>query len=179
MRYLILVSLLVGCSPPVVDNRVDDILSKVQSDNVTQTALLLDKFDNLNIKLDAVKIAIETIPTGAAVPPEPPSTPSQATPSAAPVFESKPVLYVSYTKFCLPCRKLKKDIEAGKFNDFVVKELPDDTWEQGYPVIRWKQDDKWMYLVRDAVGFNGEPIKTNRGYDSEVVKDLKTVHGIQ
>lgn len=178
MRYLILVSLLVGCYPPVADSRVGDILSKVQSDNFKQTAVLLDKFDNLNTKLDAVKVTIETIPTGAAVPPEPPSTPSQATPSAAPVFESKPVLYVSYTKFCLPCKKLKKDIDTGKFSDFIVKELPDDTWSQGYPVIRWKKDGQWMYLVRNTVDSNGGPIKTNRGYDSGVVKDLKIVHGI-
>ena len=179
MRYLILVCVLSGCDKPVVDNRVADILSKVQADNVSQTSVMLDRFDTLNVKLDAVKVAIETIPTGAAVPPEPPSTPSQATPSAAPVFESKPTLYVSYTKFCLPCRRLKNDVAAGKFNDFIVKELPDDTWGQGYPVIRWKKDGVWMYLVRDDVDSKGSPIKTNRGYDSGVVKDLRILLGVK
>ena len=86
---------------------------------------------------------------------------------------------MSYTKFCLPCRRLKNDIAAGKFNDFIVKELPDDTWGQGYPVIRWKKDGVWMYLVRDDVDRKGSPIKTNRGYDSGVVKDLRILLGVK
>ena len=53
MRYLILVCVLFGCDKPVVDNRVADILSKVQVDNVSQTSVMLDRFDTLNVKLDA------------------------------------------------------------------------------------------------------------------------------
>jgi hypothetical protein len=167
MRYLILLCVLLGCStPPAPDNRVAEILSRVQTDNVTQTTVLLDEFGKLNIKLDAVKAAVEAIPAGGdLLPPEPPSSPSKAEPQAPPAF-SKPILYVSTIKFCRPCRDLTKDIEKGLFNDFDVRIVDDPDWTEGYPVIRWKEEGEWMYF-RDPV------TKRNIGYGPGVLQQLK------
>ena len=166
MRYLVLLCLLLGCSKPAEDNRVAEILSRVQTDNVTQTSVLLDEFGKLNIKLDAVKTAIEAIPAGGdLLPPEPPSSPSKAEPQAPPAF-SKPILYVSTIEFCRPCRKLKKDFEDGLFNDFDVRFVDDPDWDEGFPVIRWQENGEWMYF-RDPV------TKRNVGYGPGVLQQLK------
>lgn len=166
MRYLLLLCVLLGCSQPVPDNRVTEILARVQTDNVTQTTVLLDEFGKLNIKLDAVKAAVEAIPAGGdLLPPEPPSSPSKAEPQAPPAF-SKPVLYVSTIKFCKPCRQLTKDIQDGLFKDFEVKIVDDPTWTGGYPVIRWKEGSEWMY-------FRDPKTQTNIGYGPGVLQLLK------
>lgn len=173
MRYLILVVLLCGCGgstpqpPSAEQQRLLDLMltsqsttESIQSEVKDQTQLLVD-----------IKTLIETRPAGAVVPPEPPSTPSQAMPPTAPAF-SKPVLYVSYTRFCAPCNRLKKDIKSGKFSEFEVREADIEGWTQGYPVIRFKVGDEWKYLVNPAT-------KQNRGYDSNSLRDIKTMLGMQ
>lgn len=166
MRYLVLLCVLLGCSQPVPDNRVTEILARVQTDNVTQTTVLLDEFGKLNIKLDAVKTAVETIPAGRdLMPPEPPSSPSKAEPQALPAF-SKPILYVSTIEACSPCRQLKKDIDAGLFDDFEVRTVEDPAWSEGFPVIRWQEEGEWTY-------FRNPRTKRNIGYGPGVLKLLK------
>lgn len=167
MRYLILLCcLIVGCSKPAPDNRVAEILSRVQTDNVTQTEVLLSEFGKLHTKLDAVKTAVEAIPAGGdLMPPEPPSSPLQAEPQAPPAF-SKPVLHVSTIEFCRPCKQLEKDIEAGLFNDFDVKIVEDPDWTEGFPVIRWQEGGEWRY-------FRDPKTKRNIGYGPGVLKLLK------
>jgi hypothetical protein len=145
---------------------VAEILARVQTDNVTQTTVLLDQFGKLNIKLDAVKAAVEAIPAGGdLLPPEPPSSPSKAEPQAPPAF-SKPILYVSTIKFCSPCIALEKDIKAGLFDDFEVKFVNDPAWDQGYPVIRWQEEGQWKY-------FRDPRTKMNIGYGPRVLQQLK------
>lgn len=166
MRYLILLCLLLGCSQPVQDNRVSEILARVQTDNVTQTSVLLDEFGKLNVKLDAVAAAIEAIPAGGdLLPPEPPSSPSKAEPQAPPA-SSKPILHISTIKFCRPCKDLERDIEKGLFNDFDVRIVDDPDWGEGYPVIRWQEDGEWMY-------FRDPTTKRNIGYGPGVLQLLK------
>lgn len=166
-----------GCSQPVAqDSRVTDILTRVQTDNVSQTAVLLDEFGKLNLKLDglgemnakldAVKTAIEAIPAGGdLLPPEPPSSPLKAEPQAPPA-SSKPTLYISTIEFCRPCKKLKKDIEDGLFNDFEVRFVDDPDWTGGFPLIRWQEDGQWKY-------FQDPTTKRNIGYGPGVLQLLK------
>lgn len=166
LQYLIPVCLTLGCSKPAPDNRVAEILSRVQTDNVTQTTVLLDEFGKLNIKIDAVKAAVEAIPAGGdLLPPEPPSSPSKAEPQAPPAF-SKPILYVSTIKFCKPCKDLKRDIDKGLFSDFEVKFVDDPDWTEGFPVIRWQEGGEWKY-------FRDPKTQTNIGYGPGVLQLLK------
>lgn len=156
----------IGCSTPAPDNRVAEILSRVQTDNVSQTTVMLDEFNKLHTKLDAVKTAVEAIPAGGdLLPPEPPSSPSKAEPQAPPA-SSKPILYVSTIKFCRPCRDLKKDIEDGLFVDFEVRFVEDPDWAEGFPVIRWQENGEWMY-------FRDPKTKQNIGYGPGVLQQLK------
>lgn len=181
MRYLPLIVLMLGCAQPVpvevpqVEMQYVDLVKTV----TTSSDEIKSKTDEISVKLGEqtavllqIKALVENPPAGGTESPEPPSSPSQPVPPAPPSQDEtvKPTLYVSTIKFCAPCARLKKDIQAGKFNDFDIVYLDDDTWTQGFPVIRWKEDGKWMYFTNDK--------GKNRGYDKNVLKDLKQRFGI-
>ena len=183
MRHIFLLVIpMLGCAPeppkveaPKVEMQYVDLVKTVtaSSDEIKS------KTDEINTKLGEqtavllqIKALVENPPAGGTESPEPPSSPSQPVPPAPPGQDEtvKPTLYVSTIKFCAPCIKLKKDIEAGKFIDFNIVPTEDDTWTEGFPVIRWKEDGKWMYFTDDK--------GKNRGYDRNVLKDLKQRFGI-
>jgi len=181
MKYLPLIVLMLGCAQPVpvevpqVEVQYVDLVKTV----TTSSDEIKSKTDEISTKLGEqtavllqIKALVENPPAGGTESPEPPSSPSQPVPPAPPSQDEtvKPTLYVSTIKYCEPCKRLKKDIEAGKFSDFDIVYLDDDTWTQGFPVIRWKEDGKWMYFT------NGKG--KNRGYDKNILKDLKQRFGI-
>ncbi len=181
MRYLPLIILMLGCAQPVpvevpqVEMQYVDLVKTV----TTSSDEIKSKTDEISTKLGEqtavllqIKALVENPPAGGTESPEPPSSPSQPVPPAPPSQDEtvKPTLYVGVIRFCSPCARLKKDIEDGKFNDFNIVYLEDDTWTEGFPVIRWKEDGKWMYFTNDK--------GKNRGYDKNVLKDLKQRFGI-
>lgn len=181
MRYLPLIILMLGCTSapkvevPQVEMQYVDLMKTVtsSSDEIkSKTDEISTKLGEQTAVLLQIKALVENPPAGGTESPEPPSSPSQPVPPAPPIQDEtvKPILYVSTIKFCSPCARLKKDIEAGKFNDFDVRFLDDDTWTQGFPVIRWKEDGKWMYFTNDK--------GKNRGYDKNILEDLKQRFGI-
>ncbi len=160
MRYLPLIILMLGCAQPVpvevpqVEMQYVDLVKTV----TTSSDEIKSKTDEISTKLGEqtavllqIKALVENPPAGGTESPEPPSSPSQPVPPAPPSQDEtvKPTLYVSTIKFCAPCARLRKDIEAGKFSDFNIVPTEDDTWTEGFPVIRWKEDGKWMYFTND------------------------------
>ena len=180
MMVLPLITLLVGCNQPAPTSDystftpayVDVVTSKMDQNVVGLTEVKSAVKENTEVLL-AIKALVESN-AGGVEPQKTPSSDESSPPPAPPLKEEpvKPTLYVSTIKFCDPCNRLKKDIEDGKFSYFTVVYLHDDTWTQGYPVIRWKEDGKWMYFTREG--------KTkNRGYDKNVLRDLKQRFGIK
>lgn len=175
---LLIATIFLGCQPPVqhvpkVDVApayVDLVTSKVDKTNdlVQEVAKAL----TVNTKvLSEIRDLVRNPPTsGAAAQSEPPSTQS---PVLAPEV---PTLYVTSTKWCQPCRQLKRDVEKGKFAPFKIVFREDPSWTGTIPVIRWQEPDgRWMFLGK----IDDKGVYRAYGYDATVVDQLKQYHGVQ
>ena len=114
-----------------------------QADN--QTAILA-KLDAIESKTQEIQSAVES---QKAVPEEKPAIEVKVKDPGVP-------LYVSTIPGCLPCQKLKDELEAGKFEGFDVQ-FVDDPNVNLYPRIRYDDPDRpgnsaWM------TGYNSQTI---------------------
>ncbi len=172
MRYLIFLMIcLAGCTSPqdmrfTVDAATRDQLSQLLTSGEKNTSVVVAKLDEQTAVLQAIKDKLETA-GGAETPgsPPPPPSPSQSAPPAAP---EKPILYYSVTSNCAPCNRLKQDIADGLFEDFDMRLLEDDTWTMGYPVIRWRDGEKWRFLVDPRT-------KRHLGYSRSMIPEFKRI----
>lgn len=150
MRSFLLL-MLCGCAAveatpkegPALPRDVVDAIIR-QADN--QTAILA-KLDSIESKTQEIQSAVES---------------QKVEPAPEVKVESQGVpLYVSTIPGCVPCQRLKEDLEAGKFDGFDVQ-FVDDPNVNLYPRIRYDDPDKpgnsaWM-----------------TGYDSRTIGFLKS-----
>lgn len=170
-----LIVLLIGCNQNVPEpapdfvtytpKYVDVVTEKLDTTASGLTEVKSAVKENTEVLLQ-IKQLVETKPAAGGVEPQEPPSTQEKSPPPAPL---RPTLYYSSIPNCKPCRDLKRDIEAGLFNDFDIVPLEDPTWPYGYPVIRWQEGGTWMYLVTDK----GD----NRGYDRTVLRDLRARFG--
>jgi len=148
MHLFLLVMTLAGCSQevkPTVEVTpayVDMVTSAVKETTTEVGEVKTVLQENTQILLQ-IKDLVQNPPTDGADAREQPSPPMLLAPSVI-------KLYVSSIPGCAPCRKLKKDDEAGKFTDagFEVEYVDDPDWGGGYPIIRWLDSDgSWKGLM--------------------------------